>query len=455
MSKYTVILAAVGTVVTLPPLLDESGDSAWTYPGYMVVEEVSITPLDYGDPISWSGDRDRIPCQMFFVQEDDEEFWRVVMVFCDKVVVLQEGEEVREIPLTCIPEGVVYSKGGSYALVIGNCDNLPYDELVNLDSGRTTPYLVRLENSTGQDGNYARDYIYLCDNGSIIRDTYPNDHRTDSRRIQVIDSEMNVLVDLDEAEIRAWQNTRSTIISTQRPTIEISVGNSVYLISDTTDSRSYTAAFTLDGDKLWERHDYRFSRITSDDRYIIAFDFPDIILADAQTGETLYRYSIERDGRFGASIISRTGHSWAANIRLDWEHTEGRLRPYEGVLVWGTEPSDSHDIIELVYPADNWDDILPYQISEGGHILGSSVGLPGSGHSHYTHKIVYVNRNGIILWISPLVSYDRLDMSFSVAQRNLNREYELGLWPMAMQSDGQRFGYFDGSSLKFFRIEQF
>jgi hypothetical protein len=66
-----------------------------------------------------------------------------------------------------------------------------------------------------------------------------------------------------------------------------------------------------------------------------------------------------------------------------------------------------------------------------------------------------VDRNGSILWISPLVSYDERDTSFSVAQRNLNRERELGMWPMAIQSDGQRFGYFDGTHLKLFRIEQF
>ncbi len=47
---HLLLIALVGITTTQPAILDQT-DEEWTAPGYNVIEEVSINPLDYGEPI--------------------------------------------------------------------------------------------------------------------------------------------------------------------------------------------------------------------------------------------------------------------------------------------------------------------------------------------------------------------------------------------------------------------
>ncbi len=135
---HLLLMALIGITTTQPAILDQT-DEEWTAPGYNVIEEVSINPLDYGEPISWgencNGPTASIGCQGFFVPTENGEKWRIIMLLKDKIVVLQEGEEAREILLTCSPRGIIYSRNGNYALIVGSV----------LDSSREAIYSIEAE----------------------------------------------------------------------------------------------------------------------------------------------------------------------------------------------------------------------------------------------------------------------------------------------------------------------
>ncbi len=435
------LIALLGITTTQPPLVDQAGDGAWTAPGYRIVEEVSINPLDYGEPFGWSGDQVKIACQMFFVPTDEGEKWRVVILFSNKVVVLQEDKEVREIPISCSPRGAVFSRGGRYLLVQGYLNNQDYDELINTDTGETQSYLFRQETDwTG--------FVYVCDDGSTVRLRYGNDLTGVPGELQFIDNSLNT--------------TGQWFDSTCCAHLEFGVSTDgslkVLALAERENSSlpftSYTTvAFDGSGDILWTNSEnIGFPLVTSDGSYVVLPSRDKICCLDGQTGELLQQYDLEAYP--SAPTCSRTGHSWSAQLRGMWGHYNADQR-YDAIrgLVWGTDPARADDVRILSYVSDDWDHINPYRVSETGITLGIATALPISEHNHYIWKFVYVNNQGEIAWISQMINLNTEQSPYNIASNNFNHEHELGSIPSALQSDGNRFGFYDGKSLKYFRIE--
>jgi hypothetical protein len=438
---HLILMALIGITTTQPPLVDQAGDGSWTAPGYRVVEEVSINPLDYGEPIGWFGDQAQIACQMFFVPTDEGEKWRVVILFSEKVVVLQENEEVREIPISCSPRGAIFSRGGRYVLVQGNLENQWYDELINIDTGEVQPYLFRQE--TGWTG-----FVYVCDDGSTVRLRYGNDLAGVPGQLHFIDASL--------------KTTGQWFDRTCCANIEfgVSADGSLKVMalaerenSSTVFTSYTTVAFDGDGNILWtSSENIGFPLVTSDGSYVVLPSKDKICCLDGQTGELLQQYDLNEYPN--ALTCSRTGQSWAAQLRGMWGYYEEDQR-YDAIrgLAWGTDPARADDMRILSYVSDEWDHINPYRVSETGITLGIATALPGSGHNHAIWKFVYVNSRGEIVWISQMVNLNIEQSLYKMATYNYNHEHELGSIPSALQSDGNRFGFYDGKTLKYFRIE--
>ena len=429
------IAAIIGITVTQPPLVDQAGDESWTAPGYTVEEIVSINPLDYGEPIRRAGDQACISCQMFFVDTDQGEKWRIVIVFRDKVTVLQEDEEQRDIPLTCTPQGAIYSRGGRYMLVQGSLNSQPYDELISIDSGEVTPYLFRQQ--TGWGG-----YVFVCDNGSTARSSYGQMFRSDPGRIQIIDSDLNVLMDWEDQTTGTMEGSRNPIHLYNNGSIGVAADGSLFLrsFSPADERTAYVTAYDADGDILWESSDCPYMLITSDGEYLLLADGSDIITMDASTGELLQTYTRE-EGGLNAPTCSPTGHAWAVQLR----------HGLESGLIWGTDPSRDNDMRVLSYFSEEWDHVNPYRVSELGYVLGTTTALEPSGYQHWFKRFALVSSNGSIVWISTVYDYD--SGSFEAHGCNLNHEPELGAIPCAIQTDGIRFAYSDYEMLRVFAVD--
>ncbi|MCK4505163.1 MAG: hypothetical protein KAW14_06070 [Candidatus Aegiribacteria sp.] len=443
---HLLLMTLIGITTTQQPLVDQAGDNSWTAPGYRIVEEVSINPLDYGEPIGWSGDQAKIACQMFFIPTDEGEKWRVVILFRDKLVVLQEDEEVREIPIYCTPYGAIFSRGGRYVLVLGNAENQWYDELINIDTGDIQPYLFRDE--SGWSG-----YIYMCDDGSTVRSSYGDMYRTDPGEIEFIDSDLNVTGQWIDATSGTWQDTGNPAHLHNSAGLAVATDGSLIVMAFLNRSTGKTniTAFNRNGETIWETNDYLgLSFVTSDGSFVILNNSAGFCFMDGRTGELLGSYELE--DRLNASTCSRTGQSWAVQLRGLRGHYEEEQR-YDGRrgLLWGTDPSSTDAVNILTYISDNWDHINPYRVSASGAVLGTSVALPGSGYPYHVKRFLFVDNNGSILWISPIFSLGSSPLSIHGC--NYNHEHELGGIPCALQSDGMRFAYSDYSMVRIFRVE--
>jgi len=448
-----IFLSLLGFVIEQPPVVDRAGDDTWIAPGYQIEEIVSINPLDYGEPISWSVNQPSIACQMFFVPSDAGEQWRVVIVYNNKVVILQENEEVRNIPISCSPRGAIFSRGGGYVLVRGNKLNQAYDELVNVDTGAVQPYLFREE--TGWAG-----FVYVCDNGSTVRLFNGSLSGTERRKFQIISPELAVVESWVDTTTGEWNDGNSSYSTPAHlrnaAFISVSTDGSLIIFSfyNRTSGETAIKAFDGDGNILWEKTENTYVKhVTSNGNYIICTNSSGLCFLDGRTGELIYNYEI--DDRINATTCSRTGQSWAFQLYGLTGHYREEQR-YDGRrgLIWGIDPSKGDSFSTLTYPSDNWDHINPYRISESGCILGITTALPSSGHNHAVWKFMYVNEYGKIVWISQLVNLNIEHSLCNIATNNFNIEHELGSIPSALQSNGNRFGFYDGNMLLFFKINE-
>ncbi|MBD3277439.1 MAG: hypothetical protein GF388_03980, partial [Candidatus Aegiribacteria sp.] len=142
-----ILMALVATVTVHETTLDlsqiEDIDGTWTAPGYRLIEEAVIDPLDYGEPLLLGNDK-CIGCNSFFVDTPEGEKWRVVLTFPDKVVKVQEDSEPVEYPIAgeIMPSGVVLSENGRWAIILLVDENdfppyyrEPYEAvMINLDN---------------------------------------------------------------------------------------------------------------------------------------------------------------------------------------------------------------------------------------------------------------------------------------------------------------------------------
>ncbi len=444
---HLLLMMLIGITTTQPPLVDQAGDNSWTAPGYEITKETTINPLDYGEPIGFSGEQAKIACQLFFVPTDEGEKWRVVILFRDKLVVLQEDEEVREMPIYCTPYGAIFSRGGKYVLVLGNAENQWYDELINIDTGDVQPYLFRDE--SGWSG-----YIYVCDDGSTVRSSYGDMYRTDPGEIEFIDSDLKVNGQWVDATSGTVQDTGNPAHLHNSAGLAVATDGSLIVMAFINRSSGDTRIIAFDRNReiIWETNDYSgLSFVTSDGSFVILNNNAGLCFVDGRTGELLGCYELE--DRLNASTCSRTSQSWAVQLCGLHGHNEEEQR-YDGRrgLLWGTDPSSTDAVNVLTYISNNWDHINPYRVSASGAVLGTSITLPSSGYLHIFKRFMLVDNMGHISWISEI--FNLYSTPLSIHGSNYNHEHELGGIPCALQSDGMRFAYYDYSMIRILSVER-
>ncbi|NOQ21754.1 MAG: hypothetical protein GQ565_03770 [Candidatus Aegiribacteria sp.] len=412
---HLLLIALIGITTTQPAILDQT-DEEWTAPGYNVIEEVSINPLDYGEPISWgencNGPTASIGCQGFFVPTEDGEKWRIIMLLKDKLVVLQEDEEVREIPLSCTPRGIIYSRNGSYALIMGPLSNLNStlysreSERVNIDTGEVLAFDALL--STENIGMH-----FLNDDGSVYRWEY------DFLEYYDQSLELQSSVDINIGLATRYSHAAAGSIM-------------LFAVPDK------VMAYDRNGELLWEN---AIDGMLPCDPLVSA-DGSAILLAtghglecyDGSSGELLWE---EYDTGTLAPVPSVIGHAWAVTLQ------------HRG-LVYGADLRGTESVIDMRYPAENWSHGIPVAVAENGASLIQSASSPPMYQNSHLRKTLLINENDRILWIS--FPFSVASSPLVIHTRNINLERELGAGVNSIQSDGNRFIYSDYEFVNVLRV---
>ena len=414
------IIALLGITVTQPNILDQT-DEEWTAPGYRVIEEVSINPLDYGEPVSWgencNGPTASIGCQGFFIPTENGEKWRIILLLKDKLVVLQEDEEPRDISLTCSPLGIIYSRNGRYALVLGEITSgsrsaiyARKTEYINIDTGEVRQF-EPMQNSgwTGMQ--------FVNDDGSIYRWDY-----TAVNLLEYYDPDLN-LVFSRETNI-AW-GSRWGHASGGSVIVFLEAGNVLRVYSNT-------------GELLWERElDVNLPSnplVSANGLVVLLATSYGLECYEGSTGELLWE---EYETGTLAPVPSVSGRAWAVLLR-------GRG------LVFGEDVASRESIIDIRYPARSWSHGVPAAIATTNRaVLVICGSLPPEYQNGNLSKLIYVNDNGVIVWVSTLFSVASSPLNIN---RSDNVEVELRLGS-SIQADGKRFIYSDYDQILISRVE--
>ena len=110
-------------------------------PEYTITIDTIIDPLAYGIPVTSFCDQGRIGATAMFVDEGENEHWRIILLLHDRLVVLEEHEpKIREVMFDFNPTRLFWSASGSYA---ATSSSEHQDGLVDIR------YLNLLEDSEG------------------------------------------------------------------------------------------------------------------------------------------------------------------------------------------------------------------------------------------------------------------------------------------------------------------
>jgi len=413
------LMALMGITITQPDILDQT-DEEWTAPGYRVIEEVSINPLDYGEPVSWgencNGPTASIGCQGFFIPTENGEKWRIILLLKDKLVILQEDEEPRDIPLTCSPLGIIYSRNGRYALVLGEVTSgnrsaiyARKTEYINIDTGEVRQF-EPMQN-TGWTGMQ-----FVNDDGSIYRWDY-----TAVNLLEYYDSDLNLVF---SREINIGWFTRYAHAS----------GGSVILFA----VPNLLTVYDKNGILLWEKElevDLPCDPLISADGLVVLLATSyGLECYEGSTGELLWE---KYETGTLAPVPSVSGRAWAVLLR-------GRG------LVFGEDVASRESIIDIRYPARSWSHGVPAAIATTNRaVLVICGSLPPEYQNGNLSKLIYVNDNGVIVWVSTLFSVASSPLNIN---RSDNVEVELRLGS-SIQADGERFIYSDYRTVRVMRVE--
>ncbi|MCD4707869.1 MAG: hypothetical protein K8S62_09035 [Candidatus Sabulitectum sp.] len=413
------LVALMGITVTQPGILDQT-DEEWTAPGYRVVEEVSINPLDYGEPISWgencNGPTASIGCQAFFMPTENGEKWRIIMLLKDKLVILQEDEEPRDIPLTCSPLGIIYSRNGRFALVLGRYIDSRRGmyareaDVVNIETGGVRTFEA-LKN-TGWPSMF-----FVNDDGSIYRWS-----TTTENPLEYYDPDLNLAF---SRETNVGWGSRFGHASGGSIIVFLEAGNILTV---------YDRAGTL----LWEKElDVTLQispfMVSADGTVLIMSARTGLKCFDGFTGDLFWEWT---DCHTVAPVPSVSGHAWAVSMT-----TKG--------LLFGVDAVSRELLIDMHYPAETWKRGAPTAVANNGACILRSTSLRPRYQNNHLRKIIYTSTEGAIIWISTPFSTASSLLNHS---RCNNSEMELR-FGINIQSDGERFIYSDYTTVRIMRVE--
>ncbi|MCD4776642.1 MAG: hypothetical protein K8S15_11415 [Candidatus Aegiribacteria sp.] len=403
---YCIVYLALSLAATVSVDILDNADGEWVAPGYSVTERVLIDPYDYVTAIE--NDPRNIACQAFFVDTEQGEKWRVIMVGSDKLVVLQEDREAPlEVVLPFSAYGAIYSRGGYFVIVRYGTADMNMDQALYVDIDRNvTKYF-----DPTPDGRWCHG-MAVSDNGVV----------TAIGKDYILDFDENLAL----SSIREYEETHFGYKCTSA-TDEIIVMENVY------DSPREIMAFDWDGNQLWETDIGERAVVTqlaaSEDGSLVGASFikEGISVIDGNTGRILWeRY----DGMQTSTIaFSPDGTHMAITVPLE----VGEL-PNSFVITDTGDQYDDNDEIWCI-PSRKWYYIFPDMINNNTNVLFHSQDV----ECLQITRICLLDSDGVLIWSSEPVKSD--ERSFIPFGNSFNLDYHLLGPPHALSMTDSRVVY--------------
>ncbi len=403
---YYIIYLALSVATTVSVDILDNAEGEWIAPGYSVTERVLIDPYDYVTVIE--NDPRNIACQAFFVDTEQGEKWRVIMVGSDKLVVLQEGWEAPlEVVLPFSAYGAIYSRGGLFVIVRDGIADMNMDQALYVDINRNiTKYF-----DPTPDGRW-RNGMAVSDNGAV----------TAIGKDYILDFDENLAL----SSIREYEDTNFRYRCTSA-TDEIIVMENVY------DRPREILAFDWNGNRLWEVDTGERTVVTqfavSEDGSLVGASFTrnGITIIDGNTGRIL----LERYDCMQASTIafSPDGTHMAIPVPL-----EPGGRPYNFVITDTANQFDDNDEIWCT-PSRRWYFLFPDFINNSSYVLFHSQDV----ECLQITRLCLLDSDGILIWSSGLIRSN--ERSFYPSGNSFNFDYHLLGYPLALSMTEARVVY--------------
>jgi len=141
----------------------ETMDSGWISPQYEVSSEILLDIADYGSTIGCDQDS-YVGSHLAFIKINNEEKWRVVVVYLDKIVMFQEDSDPRTVKYSFPVDNIDFSESGRYVVLSPPQDeNRNYREAIRVDMEQleTVPFDAAIE------GPFESGTFYVLDSGAI------------------------------------------------------------------------------------------------------------------------------------------------------------------------------------------------------------------------------------------------------------------------------------------------
>ncbi len=403
---YYIIYLALSVATSVSVDILDNVDGEWIAPGYTISEKILINPYDYVTVIE--NDPRNIACQAFFVDTEDGEMWRVIMVGSDKLVILQEDwENPMEVILPFSAYGAIYSRGGHFVIVRDGTADSNLDQALYVDIDRNTTKHF----DPTPDGRW-RHGIVVSDNGVIagIGKDY------------IIDFDENLAL----SSIREYEDTYFRYRCTSA-TDEIIVMENVY------ERPREILAFDWDGNLLWETDTGERTVVTqfavSDAGSLVGASFVEngIAVIDGNTGRILWeRY----DGMQASGIaFSPDGTHMAIPVPLEIGGP-----PYNFVITDTGNRFDDSDKIWCI-PSRKWYFLYPDIINNDTNVLFHSQDV----ECLQIRRMCMLDSDGILLWSSVPVRCN--ERSFRSTGNSINFDYLLLGPPLALSMTEARVVY--------------
>jgi hypothetical protein len=376
-------------------------DTFWSNPDYSINEVENIDPFEYGTRLR----EDRgVHGQLVFRETEDGSKWRVILVYQGKVVVLDEGESIREIPYTFPAYTATFSNSGRY--IVLQAAEPEYDgrngARIDIETGEMIVFDLK------RPGTTARLWTSLADDGSLMT--------RHSHYVAIIESDL----------------TNSTVLDGIHEYSRIfqSYDGSTFIIVHW---NCVVDGYNRNGERIWtldlsesstsgRANNLRTGSMSSDGSMILLAISDGLAFINGRTGELL---DCKFTGEYVEDpVFSSSGSKWISGI---WGRTGGS---YFSTASGYTDQIDSQMQIRTEqYRGDVLEPcIYPLSLSDNGICVAAFVINPVPN----SYRLALCTIAGELLWMTDLKAPGESRLSSSGRS-----------WSQ-ISADGTRFSYYDG-----------
>jgi len=310
MLAYAVFLAILQTQPVTTIEINPT-DTEWTAPGVVVEELARVDLLAYGEPMNVGDEsgRPHLACQAFFIDTEEGVRWRVVVVYRDKVVVLDQNCEPREIyPGYDDCRYAVFSPNGRYVLVGAEVGTEQAPECVYTLLGIEDASALRFPRTFA----YGREPVFwVADDGSVAFLAHARAWIGYQAEDAFTARGKDTLYMFDSEADLEWKRSFDTT-----PLIRASESLERFIISD----GNGLSALDSSGDGIWQvgiepsdsdgNSQHYATRVSKDGSVVLVSDSDGIAQYDGSSGDYINGYSEYTVCHSHA--VSDSGAYWAA-----------------------------------------------------------------------------------------------------------------------------------------------